>query len=83
MPSGHPALLLHGAYVSAERRRKGIGSRLLQAAEQAAARNGCGVLVKAQAGAGAFFLRRGYRKLAIEDPEKDYPHRYWKPFTRA
>ena len=83
LPTGQPALLLHGIYVSADRQRQGIGSRLLQAAEQAVERCGCAVLVKAQADAEPFFLRHGYRKLAVADPQRDYPHRYCKPPAAA
>lgn len=78
-PRGHTALLLHGIYVATDQHRNGTGTRLLAAAEKAAASHGFdGVLVKAQPGAEHFFRARGLERLAVEDPRRDYPHRFWK-----
>lgn len=78
-PAHRAALLLHGIYVAPRVHHRGIGSQLLQAAEAAARRRAlAGVLVKAQRGAEGFFTARGFHKLPVEDPERDYPHRYWK-----
>lgn len=81
-PAGHSALLLHGIYVAPGLHRQGIGSRLLKAAEEAA-RSGKfdALLVKVQAGAELFFMARGYEKLPVIDPRRDYPHRYWKKIS--
>lgn len=82
-PPGQRALLLHGIYVDPAWHRQGIGSRLFAAAEEAARSGGfTGVLVKAQAGAEGFFSARGLRRLAVENAERDYAHRYWKPVYR-
>lgn len=71
-------LLLHGIYVDPAAHGRGIGTRLLAAAQAAARECACaGILVKAQRGAEGFFAGHGFRKLAVRDPERDYPHRYW------
>ena len=79
-PAGCSGLLLHGIYVDPAAHRHGIGTKLL-AAVQAAARERAvdGILVKAQRGAEGFFVSRGFRKLPVLDPGRDYPHRYWMP----
>ena len=78
-PAGHSALLLHGIYVAPDQHRKGVGTRLFEAAEMAASLCGFdGVLVKAQPGAGDFFLALGLERLPVEDCSRDYPHRFWK-----
>ncbi len=83
-PPGSRALLLHGLYVRAAQHRRGIGSRLLAAAERAAEQGGFdGLLVKAQPGAEGFFAARGLERLAVLDRARDYPHRFWKPLPRA
>lgn len=81
-PTGSRALLLHGIYVAPDRQRNGIGARLLAAAEAAARDRGYdGLLVKAHPTAEAFFLARGLERLAVLDPARDYPHRFWKRLT--
>ena len=81
-PGGRPGLLLHGLYVDPDRQGHGVGGRLLAAAEGAASDQGLqGVLVKAQPGAEDFFVGRGFRELAVRDPARDYPHRFWKPLA--
>lgn len=78
LPAGQRGLLLHGLYVDPDRQRRGVGSRLLDAAATAArAQDLDGVLVKAQAAAVAFFKSRGLQALPVEDPARDYPHRFW------
>lgn len=81
-PPGRRGLLLHGLYVDPAHQRAGIGSRLLDAAADAA-RHGSydGLLVKAQADANGFFAARGLVKLAVVDSLRDYPHRFWLPCT--
>jgi len=77
-PGGCSGLLLHGIYVDPAAHHQGIGTKLLAAAQAAARERAVdGVLVKAQRGAEGFFAARGFRKLSVEDPERDYPHRYW------
>jgi GNAT superfamily N-acetyltransferase len=79
-PDGSPGLLLHGLYVDPGLARQGLGTRLLQAAEEAARVRGvAGVLVKAQRDAEGFFLSRGFEPLPVRDPDRHYPHRLWKP----
>lgn len=78
-PAGHSALLLHGIYVAPDQHRKGIGTRLFEAAEMAASLHGFdGVLVKAQRGAGDFFRALGLERVPVQDCSRDYPHRFWK-----
>jgi len=78
LPAGKNGLLLHGLYVDPSHQHRGIGSRLLDAAEAAARAQGFdGVLVKAQADAKGFFEARGLQRLPVEDAERHYPHRFW------
>jgi GNAT superfamily N-acetyltransferase len=71
-------LLLHGLYVDPVHQHRGLGSQLLDAAASAArAQELDGVLVKAQAAALKFFKSRGLHALPVEDPARDYPHRFW------
>ena len=64
--------------------RKGVGTRLFEAAEKAAASRGFdGVLVKAQPGAEHFFVALGLERVPVEDHRRDYPHRFWKPVKRV
>ncbi len=80
LPHGYRGLLLHGIYVDPAAQRRGIGSDLLGAARRAAARRGLnGVLVKAQPAAIPFFEAHGLERLAMTQPQRDYPHRYWLP----
>lgn len=79
IPAGKTALLLHGLYVDPSRQRQGVGARLLDAALAAAREEGCdGLLVKAQPDAEGFFAARGLQRLSVEDPSRDYPHRFWR-----
>ena len=78
-PAGHSALLLHGIYVAPDQHRKGVGTRLFEAAALAASLRGLdGVLVKAQSGAGDFFRALGLERVPVQDCSRDYPHRFWK-----
>ena len=77
-PPGRRGLLLHGLYVEPDRQGLGLGSRLLAAAESDARdQRYDGLLVKAQADAVGFFRARGLEPLACEDPDRDYPNRFW------
>ncbi len=77
-PNGCQALLLHGIYVDPGCQRTGVGSRLLDAAVQAACDGHyAGLLVKANRDAQTFFSSRGLQQLPVDDPERDYPYRYW------
>jgi GNAT superfamily N-acetyltransferase len=78
-PAGQSALLLHGIYVAPGQHRKGIGTRLFEAAVEAASSRGFdGMLVKAQPGADVFFAALGLERLPVEDASRDYPYRFWK-----
>ncbi len=82
LPDGRSGLLLHGLYVDPELDGNGLGSRLLQAAEDTARACGVdGVLVRAQRDAEGFFLSRGFERLPVSDVDQDYPHRLWKRVT--
>lgn len=78
-PQNKRALLLHGLYVDAEHHNQGIGLALFQRAQQAAiAQHYDGLLVKAQADAGDFFISQGMRPLPQEN-DRQYSNRFWKP----
>lgn len=78
---GH-GLLLHGIYVSPDRLGTGIGSRLLDAAIDAARAGGFdGLLAKAVPSAQGFFSARGLQRVPAKLPENDYPYRFWKDVT--
>lgn len=80
---GLPTMLLHGLYVAPDHWGKGIGSRLLEHAEQAARESGYGMLaVKAQAGARGFFLQRGFTP-AGSAAAGDYAHLLSKSLGHA
>jgi GNAT superfamily N-acetyltransferase len=77
--AGQRGLLLHGLYVDPSHLRRGVGTHLLDAALAAVRTQGFdGLLVKAQADAIAFFESRGMQRLPVEDPARDYPHRFWQ-----
>ncbi|AGA35393.1 GCN5-related N-acetyltransferase [Thioalkalivibrio nitratireducens DSM 14787] len=73
------AMLLHGLYVSPAHHRQGLATRLLddgiRRAEEARYE---GILVRAQAEAEGFFVRRGFNRLPVQDPVRDYAARYWR-----
>ncbi|MDR9436280.1 MAG: GNAT family N-acetyltransferase [Thiohalophilus sp.] len=82
LPNGQCGLLLHGLYVHPDYQHQGIGRRLLQHAEQQVReRHLDGLLVRAQSGAGEFFVAQGMQGLAPRDNERDYQYRYWKTVT--
>lgn len=84
VPNGRTAMLLHGLYVDPIWQGCGIGSRLFEAAEHAAReQDSDGLLVKAQRDAEPFFLRRGLARLVVDDWERDYQGRFWKPLSSA
>ncbi|MFU8838973.1 MAG: GNAT family N-acetyltransferase [Thiohalomonadaceae bacterium] len=84
LPADKRGLLLHGIYVLPERQRQGIGSALLSTALAACQATGMdGLLVKAQTDARAFFTAQGMQQLPVSNPQRDYPHRYWKAIDLA
>lgn len=77
-PAGKTALLLHGLYVEPSAQGCGVGSTLLEAAEQAARMARVdGLLVKAQTDAAGFFTHHGMTALPAEDG-RQYGLRFWK-----
>jgi GNAT superfamily N-acetyltransferase len=86
LPVGQRGLLLHGLYVDPMHLRRGVGTHLLGAAlaaAQAQAQGFDGLLVKAQADANGFFEKQGMQRLPVEDPARDYPHRFWQAVRPA
>lgn len=81
LPAGADSgLLLHGLYVRPDHQQQGIGTQLLQMAEQQVqTRRLGGLLVRAQREAGDFFMHQGLQALDTDDHEHAYQHRYWKP----
>ncbi len=78
LPQGKQGLLLHGLYVDPRYRGHGVGRQLLDhAIDLARSRNADGVLVKAQPNANGFFAALGGEALTVENPGRDYPHRWW------
>ena len=74
---GRRALLVHGLYVHPDMQRRGVGSRLLdEAVNIARAQHYDGVLIRAQAGAEAFYRARGLQQLPDSDG-RAYAARYW------
>jgi len=79
-PDNKTALLLHGIYVDPDLHKSGIGTLLFQAAEQAVQEKGLdGLLVKAQSGTEAFFKKQGMIRLPVDDPNRHFANRFWKP----
>lgn len=79
LPREKRGLLLHGLYVSPQHQHRGIGSRLVDTALEAVHTQGMdGLLVKAQADAVGFFQARGFTHLPVENPGREYAHRWWK-----
>jgi GNAT superfamily N-acetyltransferase len=77
-PNGASGLLLHGIYAIPARHRTGVGSRLLDAAVQAACHGRFdGLLVKSNPDAQGFFESRDMQRLSTEDARRDYPYRFW------
>ena len=75
-------LLLHGIYVQPDQQRRGIGSRLFnEVVNTARSLQLDGVLVKAQNDAVKFFIAQGMQKLEVENLQRDYENRYWKPLS--
>lgn len=80
LPTGQSGLLLHGLYVDPAHQHQGIGRRLLAAAlASVRQQHKEGLLVKAQADASGFFRAQGFIDLPVENENRDYPHRWWKP----
>lgn len=81
LPDNRQGLLLHGLYVHPDFQQRGIGTRLLQVAEQQVREQDLdGLLVRAQSGAGRFFANSGLQLLPAREAQ-DYQNRYWKPIN--
>ena len=84
LPKGARGILLHGLYVDPGYQHRGIGGRLVDAVlAQVRRQHLHGLLVKAQAGAVGFFVHQGFKHLPVENPDRDYPHRYWMPLSEG
>lgn len=80
VPGANRGLLLHGLYVHPDVHGQGIGTRLLAASGDFAARKGfSGVLVKSANAAVDYFAGRDLIALPVSDPSRDYPYRFWMP----
>lgn len=80
LPQHKCGMLLHGLYVAPRYQHQRIGSRLIKAVLDVTHRQGQdGLLVKAQVDAVGFFQSRGFIQVPVENPKRDYPHRWWKP----
>jgi GNAT superfamily N-acetyltransferase len=78
-PVARSGLLLHGLYVAPQHQHQGIGARLLRTALQAAAAGGFdGLLVRAQRDAETYFAGQDFRRLPIDDGERDFAGRFWR-----
>ena len=70
------AMLVHGLYIVPQMHGAGVGTRLVNAAKHRARRQGyTSLLVRAERNAKAFFEKIGFTPLAVEDAQRDYPHR--------
>ena len=75
----YSALLLHGMFIDPARQRSGIGSQLLEHAENLIREHKVDALiVKVQKDAEEFFKAKGLKKLAVNDPDREYENQYWK-----
>ncbi len=75
----YSALLLHGIFIDPARQRSGIGSQLLEHAEDLIREYKVDALiVKVQKDAEEFFKAKGLKKLAVNDPDREYENQYWK-----
>jgi GNAT superfamily N-acetyltransferase len=64
--------------------RRGLGTRLLEAARKRAGEAGrSGLLVRANREARGFFEDRGLEPLPVRDESRDYPYRFWLPVASA
>ncbi len=70
---------LHGIYVDPVVHGTGLGSDLLEKVGRVAAMQGYRtMIVKAKADSTGFFIKQGFEKLPVRDPNRDYPYRYRK-----
>lgn len=78
LPEKKQGLLLHGLYVHPYYQHRGVGTQLLNRAEQQVSQQGLdGLLVRAQSNAGNFFTANGMQLLDTKD-DRNYQYRYWK-----
>ena len=82
LPENKAGLLLHGLYVAPQHQDQGVGGQLINSALEAVCTQRMdGLLVKAQSDAIGYFRSRGFTNLPIENPTKDYPHRWWRAIS--
>ena len=78
-PKHKTALLLHGLYVDPAQHRRGVGSKLFHASENAAKAMGLdGLLAKVKLGSELFYQVHVMQKLAVENADREFLNRYWK-----
>lgn len=75
---GKATCLLHGLYVAPSTQKRGIGTVLLKAAGEQAARAGAqGLLLKAERVAVSYFEHQGLERLG-EEAIGAYPYQFWQ-----
>ena len=74
------ATLIHGLYVKRACQGQGYGRALIEVARAwARSQKTNGLFIRAHASAVGYFEHLGFEQQPVRDPERDYPHRMWRP----